>query len=291
MEAGAELGSTGGPRGEEVCEVDPVVGAVDQVEVGLAGELVEPCELVTTVRRARPGDAERLAEQVGAVVPALVEQVVEGLSGVLQVTVPGGGERLADRVVVPDVAEGLVSGRHRYLSALHRGRLRGEDRLPEVAAGRAGNELQPVRVVLDVLAVADRLQHVHRLVGRRGAQPDRETPRLDGRDQFGGLTGGDHELGRSVVLLHHAPKRLLEVLADRLGVVQKHRLVLAGHRRVGGRLREHVIYHVAFGHPALPREEPLEPGVRPDLLFRSAEEVRDVDLDQVALGRGVRLSR
>jgi hypothetical protein len=80
---------------------------------------------------------------------------------------------------------------------------------------------------------------------------------------------------------------LLEVLADRLGVVEHDRLVRPGHGRVGGRLRQYVVYHVAFRHAAFPGEKALEPGVRPDLFFRPTEEVRHVELDEVALGLGV----
>jgi len=99
-------------------------------EVGLAGEDVEPREIVAAVLGAGTGDSQGLAQQFLAVVSTIVEQVVKGrASVVLEVAGTGIGERLPDRVVVADLAERLVGGRHGDLAALGRGGLRREDRL------------------------------------------------------------------------------------------------------------------------------------------------------------------
>jgi len=111
-----------------------------------------------------------------------------------------------------------------------------------------------------------------------------ETPRANRRNQLRRLAGRDDELRVLGVALHHSPERLLEVLADGLGVVQQNGLVPAGDRLVARRLLQDVVYHVAFRHAGVSAQEGGEPLVVFDLLFCSVEEVGDVQLHEVVVG-------
>jgi len=198
------------------------------------------------------GDSQGLAQQFLAVVSTIVEQVVKGRASVLEVAGTGIGERLPDRVVVADLAERLVGGRHGDLAALGRGGLRREDRLSEIAAGRAGDELQPVAVVVDAPArsqIVSGTSIVSSVVGAR-TRTGKHRERIGAMSFDGCRVAITTVCVMVMVLFHHTSERLLEVLADGFGVVQQDRFVLARHWRVRRRLLQHRVYHVAFRHPA-----------------------------------------
>src|SRR5699024_2083146 len=117
------------------------------------------------------------------------------------------------------------------------------------------------------------------------AHGDRKTPRGDRRDELRGLARRDDERGCSRVAFHHPPVRLLEVLADGFCGVEKDRFVLASDRSVARRLGENVFYQIGLRGvpPAFRRDERRKSGVFAHLLFRSPEEIGDVEFHEVAL--------